>query len=310
MSKLCRHLGPKISHGNSNKLTDTRLNFCKICGEPIIETVLDVVAYLSQPRKLVNGKIVREYLTTFGKIDFILENVRYLNAAFVRTRGRPPSKRSFPEEMEIYYPREWDDLPKIGDVEEWEDNEDKRDIPFEVLTNKVGSGRMPGKTLIRLTYWAKKFYKTFSPMMAILVKLSNLARKQTKDKGYSITRAFFDTATFLEVMAKACLKLKKSEIKAVYACSLVKNGFTYKEASKLCRVKYETIKSWESYLKAILKKTKQFKNLTKWPPVIGIKIKMKNGKVVGVIPSPVKGDKLPEWVKIKYGKIVFEKSKK
>lgn len=308
MSKFCRHIGRKVSHGVFRGRTDTKLVFCEDCGQPIMNNVVDVAAYINNPRKLVNGKIVPEYLTIYGKIDFILTNARLLNSAFPLSRGRPSTSHDDSFEKFFFLPRDMVDLPKLGDVEEWHDENDERVIPFEQLAKGFGSGRMPGKTYVRLIYWAQRFHQIFGFMMNCLFSIANSVRIEYKQGKEDIFNgAFLQSAEFLAVVAKAGLKLKKSNVKAVYASALVNAGLKYIEVAHILKVKYETVKIWQSYLKAILKKTEQFKNLSTWPPTVGIKIKVKNGAVVQIEPSILKDEKVPPWVKIKDGKLFFEK---
>jgi len=298
-TELCKHLGPKVSDGRA--LAGYKLTFCKDCGEIIVNSIFDVIAYLKKPRSLVNGKIVRSYPTVFGKLEFLLKNIYLLNVVFRRPRGRPPSTETeLDKEFDeaFHYPKDMDDLTKI-------ENGKKRGfiVPLTPLTNKRGSGRMPGTTYIRLIKWARDIREIFIPMAETIFKLNS--RHPNKQLLFKLGDVF----TFFQILAKACLKLNKSQIRAVCACSLVKNGLTYKEASEICRVKYETIKRWEPYFKAFLKKTSQFKYITRWPPYTGLKIIRKNGKI-RVEPSIIKGKKgkkAPEWLKIRNGKIIFEK---
>lgn len=308
MSKFCSHLGDKISDGAFRGIADTYLRFCKICGEPIIENVVHLAAYIKKPRKIVNGKVVPIYLSTFGKIDFILANARLLNSVFPLSRGRPVKRPDKSFELYFFLPKDWFDLPKLGDVEDWHDEADERVIPFERLSEGYGKGRMPGETYTRLVYWAKRFYQIFCFMMHCLISITNSVKSQDKQGREDIfIGAFLQASQFLEVMAKANLQLKTSEIKATYAAALVNVGMKYNEASRFCGVKYEVIKTWQSYLKAVLRKREQFKKLGAWPPIVGVKIIVKDGRVVKVEPSCLKDEKVPSWVKIKDGKIVFEK---
>ena len=292
MSKFCKHLGPKIKHGKmrrNGKGWKNPLWFCKECGEPIIENILDLIAYLNRPRKILNGKVVPEGLTTLGKLKVLQQNFKWLNTPLKRPRGRPPSRKTLPKwleeknEREIFYPKDFEDLPKLGDKEI-----DKAVIPFEPLTGKPGSGRMPGLTYIRIRYWAREIPEVWSSMMKVIFKVN----KKVPGKGLLLG----DAIAFVTILSKVCLKLKENEVKAVCACSLVKNGFTYKEASKICGVKYETIKNWEGYFKNILKKAEQYPHVFEWPYHEGRKIIYDHGKWI-ITDSIFKDDKIPEWAR-------------
>jgi len=241
------------------------LRLCKECGGPIIENILDLIAYLNKPRKLVNGKVIAENLTTFGKLNILLRNFKWLNVPFKRRRGRPRKKL---EESNIFaYP------------------ENLADIPSAPLTGRMGPGRMPGKTYIRIRYWAREIREVWLSMVKVIFEVN----KKVPSKGLLL-----DAVTFITVLSKVCLKLKKREVKAVCACSLVKNGFAYKKAQKICGVKYSTIKNWENYFKNILKKVEQYPHVLKWPYFEGKKIVYDRGKWV-ITDSIFKNDKIPEW---------------
>ncbi len=284
MSKLCRHEGEKVLDGKSTRSLDTRLRFCLICGEPIVETVLDVAAYIAKPRTVVNGKVVPRNLTIFGKIDFILDNVRALTTFFVRPRGRPQKEEEI-SEIELAIPQDKFELLREFGIEK-DDGGERKFEPTFIFPEEFGKGRMPGRTFVRLIYWSGRFYEVLNFNFKRCLDYAN-------SFGVIIDE---DVINFLEILAKANLKLGEKEIKALTACSMIKQGGTLTDAARLCHVKPETVKTWRQYVKAASRKTAQFKNLTDWPPFVGFTITAKDGKILRVEPSILKNDKPPKWV--------------
>jgi len=230
--ELYKHEGPRKTDGR--KLN--RLQFSLESGQPIIEDILDVVAYLRKPRVLQDGKVKEYCLTLIGKIDWMLEHARLLHFHKKRKRGRPR---------------------KLKEIEELFEDELSWDVDYEeIKKTSAPSGRMPGRKYRREWEWRKLSNETLMEMLKHFWPIN----RKIKGKG-NLLEAFI----VLLVFAKVCIKLKEKQIKAICGYVLTKQGYTFKEVEKLLKVNYRTVKKWGSYVEAILKKNRQFPYMSYLP---------------------------------------------
>jgi hypothetical protein len=264
--ELCPHLGEQFTHGRSLN----RLSFCGICGESVIRTILDLVAYLKEPRQLRNGKVRKKRLLIGQKINFTLDHIRVMNYHRRRQRGKPPIVENVlcePDEPWL----QWDDdagvtkrvdphtrksLSDYDGQKYGEGNESLFEPVGAPLDSNTGSGRMPGRNYIQeAMYRATATHIYQSQYNAILDLNSRAFANQI------ILPNIDELLTVLSFLSKVCIQPKKRELDAIYATFLVKSGVTFDVAMKFSGVgSVHTLYSWAAICEQILKKQKSFPN--------------------------------------------------
>jgi hypothetical protein len=245
--ELCKHDGERlVDKPRGHPLLE--LQFCLECGQPVFNSILDMWAFIRKPRRLQNGKVVSLRLSTFSKLDAILENIRIIAYRKPRGVGRPKTKadvvaeKTFKkllsamfedEESMMEYPSEKDSLlfrenPETGELEP---------VPHMAPFGPVGIKKY------RKEYnWAIESNHLFT----VLWKMYRNVVKNEKNW------VIFPAIDFLMVAASVGLDLTIREVRAVVAAGLVIDGKTFEEAKKITGVKKnETIKNWLQYVKRV-----------------------------------------------------------
>jgi len=243
--QLCEHPPPHNTVGKGLN----RLNFCYHCGAPVIENILDVVAYLRKPRYFSRseGIIKSIHLTADGKIEWLLNpsHIRIVNYYVKRRRGRPRKKK---------VEEEYDDIEICYDVKYEEIKDTSK--PFGVRTK---GGCMPSLKYKRECKWWSLSKEVFGWMMRDSVEIF----RKTKIPATEMWN-------IINFFSRVCWRLREKDLRAIYAYFLVKKGFTWKKATKTAELKdYRIVKRWGQHVEAILKKAKQFPNIIEhpyWPP--------------------------------------------
>jgi len=232
--ELCDHSGPRIKDGRGLN----RLTLCYICGQPIIEDILDVVAYLRNPRIIQNGKIIKKaYFPIDAKIDFICEHAKILHHHKKRKRGRPKKRRKEEEEED-------------------EKNRFTYDEELLELSEPLGArtpgSRAPFKKYEREIKYRKLALKNFCKMMKYVY--DTLREK-------AVASSFFIGSIWsvLSIFAKVGVRLKKKDVQAICCYFLTKEGVKLKDALRICKVgSHHTVKKWGERCEKILKKLKYY----------------------------------------------------
>lgn len=239
--ELCKHDGERlVDKCQGHPLLELQL--CVECGQPIFESILDLWAFIRKPRRLQNGKVVSLRLSTFSKLDVILENARTVAYRKRRAVGRPKTgkevDKKLPPEFEdedakLEYPSKKDSLlfkenPKTGEL--------------EPVLHMAPLGPVGIKKYRKEYNWAIESNHLFT----VLWKMYRNVVKNEKEW------VIFPVIDFLEVAASVGLDLTVREVRAVVAAGLVIDGKTFEEAKKITGVKKnETIKNWLQYVKRV-----------------------------------------------------------
>jgi len=245
--ELCKHDGGRVfDKPRGHPLLELQL--CLECGQPIFETIFDIWAFIRKPRYLQNGKVIQRRLSTFSKLDVILENVHVVAYRKPRGVGRPKTTKDIAvekaikkllaaefedEELQLEYPSEKDSLlfrenPETGEL--------------EPVLHMEPYGPVGIKKYRKEWNWAIMSNQLFWILWKMYRKIVE------NEKEWVI----FPAINFLEVAASVGLDLKMREVRAVVAAGLVIDGKTFEEAKKVTGIKKnQTIKNWLRYVKRL-----------------------------------------------------------
>jgi hypothetical protein len=231
--ELCKHNGERLVDKPRGHLL-LELQFCLECGQPIFDSIFDLWAFIRKPRRLQNGKVVQLRLSTFSKLDVILENIRIIAYRKSRGVGRPKTKADVVAvESMLEYPSEKDSLlfrenPETGKL--------------EPVLHMAPLGHVGIKKYRKEWRWAVESNHLF-------MVLWRMYREVVKnEKNWVI----FPAIDFLIVAASVGLDLTMREVRAVVAAGLIIDGKTFEEAKKITGVKENrTIKNWLKYVKRV-----------------------------------------------------------
>jgi hypothetical protein len=214
---------------------------------------------MKKPRYLQNGKVLNKRLSTFGKLDVILEKVRVIAYRKPRDVGRPKSKEDLIAEKTIK-----EELAALEDEESGLEYPSERDAllfrenpetgELEPVLHMAPLGPVGIKKYRKEWNWAVESNKLFW----------NLWRKYRQVVRNEKEWVIFPAINFLEVVASTGLDLKMREVRAVVAAGLIINGKMFEEAKKVTGIKKnQTIKNWLEYVKRLYRLANAIPELTR-----------------------------------------------
>jgi hypothetical protein len=261
--ELCKHVGERITDGKGL----SRLSFCVECGEPILETVFDLIACLKTPRILQDGKVKKLRWNIYKKIEFSLSYTHLLTRIVRRSGKRGRLKEEKIDVSEIDEAEGglgwWEWAPSIMKTGEGEEGEK---LPHhEPAPEKFGWGGGPGKTYRQYYQWAVEVEKKEQQMREVI----NEVRRKLSERGINdgFTR-LLQAYMFIIYLSKLLLILPKRSMLAVCAASLINTGCSVKEAEEITGVKnLEKIYRFRKLLEKMNKLIWQDERLLKSPRV-------------------------------------------
>jgi len=220
-----------------------RLKLCLECKEPIFENIFHVLAYIRKPRKIVNGKVELENMSLDEKIKRLtqLDILRILDNLQKKRKGRP-RKRDFSDKT--YLSQECFTENKELDLKNLDE-----EMNYKILTTSMNVRKL--HKFFDKTAEIYNYYFSISAKMGL-----DYDRKFKSKKGFS---AWSESNKVFTFFARCLWKLKKSDIKAIFAYFLVKNGAKKTKVCKFFHVKPSKVSEWGPRCEKILKYLKYVK---------------------------------------------------
>lgn len=213
------------------------LYFCAECGMPMINDIVDLQAYLLEPRESrktgaeTNGWVIqKKRFTIDGFINFLLQR----DILEILSFGYPSREGDFFDWVEWFETIGW------GDV---------KDTSIKTRINVL-------QRFVKFLEWRKRANEFLSEMREI-------ARELTERCGYDLSN-FPEVSNILVFFAKTLKKLKRKEIAAILGFYLTKRGWKARNIMKALGIgNYMTVQLWGKRGERILKIGSQFPNLFK-----------------------------------------------